>query len=221
MVAGESGVGRYAIQGRDKFAGYAPVQGTQWRMALTAPDRSVRQVDQMQWILLAAAALLAVLSAFVAFFIANRIVKPIRPMVRAAEKFAVGDLDVEIDVRHNNEIGMLGRAFQTVSANMSELIASIRSAAEQVAVGSRQIASSGMSLAQGATQQASALEELSASVEQLSSQTRMNAKSASEANDLVVAARSLAERGNGKMHDMLKAMEDIDHSPATSTGSSR
>ncbi len=213
MVAGDTGLGGYTYKGVTKYAGYAPIAGTNWFMALTAPEAEVfAQITQLQWILLGAAAILALLSACVAFFIANRIVKPIRPMVQAAEKFARGDLDVDVNVRHNNEIGMLGTALQTVSVNMSELISSIRSASEQVAVGSRQVASSGMNLAQGATQQASALEELSASVEQLASQTRLNAEGASEANRLAANTRDLAERGNGKMADMLKAMEDIDHS---------
>ena len=215
MIARESGMGGYTYKGVTKYAGYAPIKGTDWFMALTAPDSEVfEKVYQLQWILLAAAVLLSLLSAGVAFVIANRIVRPIRPMVQAAEKFAVGDLDVDVNVRQNNEIGLLGRAFHTVSVNMSQLIASIRSASEQVAVGSRQIASSGMNLAQGATQQASALEELSASVEQLASQTRLNAKSASEANELATNTRELAERGNEKMADMLKAMEDIDQSSA-------
>jgi methyl-accepting chemotaxis protein len=119
-------------------------------------------------------------------------------MVQAAEKFARGDLNVDVSARQNNEIGLLGKAFETVAVDMSELISNIRSAAEQVAVGSRQIASSGMNLAQGATQQASALEELSASVEQLASQTRLNAENASEANSLAANTRDLAERGNNK-----------------------
>ena len=213
MITGESGMGGYTYKGVTKYAGYAPIKNTNWFMALTAPHSEVfAEVSQLQWILLAAAAILAILSAIVAFLIAGRMVKPILPLVRVAEKFAMGDLDVDIDVRHNNEIGLLGRALQTVSSDMSALIAGIRAASEQVAVGSRQIASSGMTLAQGATEQASALEELSASVEQLASQTRMNAKSASEASDLASSTRTLAERGNGKMSEMLKAMEDIDQS---------
>ena len=213
MITGESGVGGYTYKGVTKYAGFAPIQGTHWFMALTAPHSEVfAAVDQLQWVLLAAAALLALLSAGVAFTIAGRIAKPILNMMRVAEKFAVGDLNVDVDVRQNNEIGVLGKAIQTVSVNMSEIITNIRSASEQVAVGSRQIADSGLQLAQGSTEQASALDELSASVEQIASQTRMNAKNALEANELADNTRGMAERGNEKMGDMLKAMEEIDQS---------
>ncbi len=215
MVTGESGMNGYTYKGITKYAGFAPIEGTKWFMALTAPHSEIfAEVDQLQWILLAAAALLSLISAIVALKIANGIAKPILPMVHAAEKFSAGDLDVDIQASKNNEIGVLGRAFQAVSVNMSELIANIRAASEQVAVGSRQVADSGLQLAQGTTEQASALEELSASVEQLASQTRANAGNASEASELANNTRSMAERGNEKMGDMLKAMEDIDRSSA-------
>jgi methyl-accepting chemotaxis protein len=212
-ISGQSGVHGYNYKGVTKYAGYVPIQGTHWYMVLTAPRSEVfAQVDQLQWVLLAAAALLALLSALVAFLIANGIAKPILPMVKVAERFSAGDLDIDVDVQQRNEIGVLGKAFQAVSINMSQLIASIRTAAEQVAVGSRQVASSGMQLASGTTQQASALEELSASVEEIASQTRQNANHASEANQLADNTRSLAVRGNEKMSGMLRAMEDIDQS---------
>jgi|GEM_PF-561597 len=212
-VSGQAGVRGYNYNGVTKYAGFVPIQGTNWFMVLAAPRSEVfAQVDQLQWIMLAAAVLLAILSALIAFLIARSIAKPILPMVKAAERFSVGDLNIDVDILKRNEIGVLGRAFHTVSVNMSQLIAGIRTAAEQVAVGSRQIASSGMQLASGTTQQASALEELSASVEEIASQTRQNAGHASEANQLADNTRSLAVRGNEKMGDMLRAMEDIDQS---------
>ena len=215
MVSGETGIGEYTYKGVTKFSGFAPIEGTSWYMALTAPYSEVfAATEQLQWILLAAAALLALLSAGAALIIANRIHKPILAMSGVAAEFAVGNLDVDVDIRQRNEIGQLAQAFRTVSINMSGIIRNILTATTQVAEGSRQIADSGMMLAQGATQQASALEELSASVEQIASQTRLNAKNANEANELVGSARTLAERGNEKMGDMLRAMEDIDRASA-------
>jgi methyl-accepting chemotaxis protein len=212
-ISGQSGVGGYTYKGVTKYAGYTPIAGTNWYMVLTAPRGEVfEDVDRLQLILLIAAALLALLSAFVAFLIADRIAKPMRQMMQAAEKFAIGDLDVDVNVRQKNEVGVLARAFQKVSENMSGLIASIRSASEQVAVGSREIASSGMQLASGSTQQASALEELSASVEQIAAQTRQSAGHAAEANQLADITRALAEQGNEKMDNMLRAMAEIDQS---------
>jgi len=66
-----------------------------------------------------------------------------------------------------------------------------------------------MALSQGATEQASAIEELTASLEEVSSQTKLNAKNAGEANELAEIAKSNAEHGNRQMQEMLKAIEEI------------
>jgi len=215
MIEGMSGIGEYTYKGVTKYAGYAPIKGTKWSMALTAPrDEVFEGIERLQQVLLLAAIILAVVSVFAALMIADRLHKPILKLTRAAEKFSTGDLDVELDVHQKNEIGVLAGAFSAIAVNMSNILRSIYNASEQVAAGSKQIADSGAHLAQGSTEQASALEELSASVEQLASQTRANASSASEANELANTARSLAERGNEKMGNMLKAMAEIDQSSA-------
>jgi methyl-accepting chemotaxis protein len=215
VISGKSGVENYTYKGVTKYAGYTPIEGTRWFFSLTAPrDEVFAEVDRLQIIMLGAAILLALLSAGVAFLIASRIHKPIVSMMRIAEKFSEGDLNVDINVNQNNEVGVLAQAFRETTVNMSNLIMGIRSASEQVVSGSRQILDSGMQLAQGSTQQASALEQLSASVEEIASQTKANATNASEANQLADSTRGLAERGNEKMGDMLKAMEDIDQSSA-------
>lgn len=214
-ISGKSGVEYYTYKGVSKYAGYTPIEGTRWFFALTAPRNEVfAEIDRLQIIMLCAAILLAILSAIVAFLIAGRVHKPIVSMMKIAEKFSEGDLDVDINVNQNNEVGVLAQAFRETSVNMSGLIKGIRSASEQVVCGTRNILDSGMQLAQGSTQQASALEELSASVEEIASQTKANASNANEASQLAESTRGLAVRGNEKMGDMLKAMEDIDRSSA-------
>ena len=218
MLEGQTGIGEYTYKGVTKYASYAPIEGTHWSMSLTAPRAEVFEgIDRLQQVLLLAAIILALISALAALMIANRLHRPILKLTQAAEKFSTGNLDVEPNVRAKNEMGVLARSFSAIAVNMSNILRSIYTASEQVAAGSRQIADSGMHLAQGSTEQASALEELSASVEQLASQTRMNASSASEANELANTARGLAERGNEKMGNMLKAMDEIDQSSANIT----
>jgi methyl-accepting chemotaxis protein len=51
-------------------------------------------------------------------------------------------------------------------------------------------------------------------VEEISSQTDINAKNASQANDLAVNAKSYAVQGNSQMKEMLKAMDEINEASA-------
>lgn len=147
--------------------------------------------------------------------IANLISKPLHLIVGAANQIADGNLDVEIEVDTKDEVGILGQAFKKMTANINEVMSNISSAAEQVASGSKQVSDSSIELSQGATEQASSIEQLTASLEEISSQTRMNADNASEANNLAENVKSNAMQGNRQMKEMLKAMDEINDSSSS------
>ncbi|MDF2944426.1 MAG: methyl-accepting chemotaxis protein [Herbinix sp.] len=144
--------------------------------------------------------------------IAQMIGKPIKKLVTVADKIAEGDLNVSVDINTKDEVGMLAKAFQIMSENLNETMSKIREAAVQVASGSKQVSDSSMTLSEGATEQASSIEELTASLEEISIQTSQNADNANQANMLAEKAKVNAVEGNEQMAEMLKAMEDINHS---------
>lgn len=145
-------------------------------------------------------------------FISSIISKPINELVKVAEKIADGDLDVDVEAKTTDEIGLLASAFKRMAENLNEVMSNFDSASEQVASGSRQVSASSMALAQGATEQASSIEELTASIEEISTQTMLNAQNSTQANELAEAARENAIQGNEQMKEMLKAMEEINDS---------
>lgn len=66
-----------------------------------------------------------ILSIFIAIKIAKGISKPIKQMADAAEKMAQGDLNVQISVNSQDEIGQLGTAFAENAASIKAYIADI------------------------------------------------------------------------------------------------
>lgn len=153
-----------------------------------------------------------IISMLLGYFISSSIRKPINKMVEVSKRIADGDLDVQISIDSNDEIGILATAFSQMAANMNEVMSNINAASEQVASGARQVSDSSMALSQGATEQASSIEELTASVEEISSQTRLNAENATEANTLAENAKTNAVKGNDQMKLMLKSMDEINES---------
>ncbi|QUH25571.1 methyl-accepting chemotaxis protein [Serpentinicella alkaliphila] len=147
--------------------------------------------------------------------ISSLISKPIGELVQVSNKIADGDLDVNIDIETKDEIGVLAQAFRRMTEKINDVMSNINSAAEQVAAGSKQVSDSSMGLSQGATEQASSIEELTASLEEISAQTRLNAESATEANNLAELAKSNAVLGNSQMKEMLGAMEGINDSSSS------
>lgn len=146
------------------------------------------------------------------YFIEKSIRKPIDAVVKASSRMAEGDLDINLEIKSHDEIGVLSQSFMRMTQNINEVMSNINSASDQVASGSRQVSDTSMALSQGATEQASSIEELTASIQQIAAQTRLNAENAKEANILTEGTRTKAGLGNGHMNDMLKSMSDINDS---------
>lgn len=140
----------------------------------------------------------------------ENMIENIRNQAHAAERIAAGDLTVEVAIR--SEEDLLGQKLSELVYNNNEILSSIATASDQVAVGAKQVSDTSVQLSHGATEQASSVEELTASLEEIASQTELNAKNANKANELAENAKVNAVQGNAQMKDMLTAMEDINES---------
>lgn len=134
-------------------------------------------------------------------------IENVRMQAKIAEKIADGDLTVDAVVR--SEKDLLGRKLHELVSKNNEVLKNITAASEQVASGSKQVSASSIALSQGATEQASAIEQLTSSLEEISSQTKLNAKNASQANELAEIAKNNAIQGNSQMKEMQTAMDEI------------
>jgi methyl-accepting chemotaxis protein len=168
--------------------------------------RSSRQTMLIMAIIVAVAMAVAIALGLI---ISRMISRPVNRLAEAANRLAEGDLDIEIESKTEDEIGMLSSAFRTMADNLNDVMSNIASAAEQVSAGARQVSESSIALSHGATEQASSIEQLTASMEEIAEQTRQNAESAAQADQLSNQAKANAEKGNEQMKEMLQAMEEI------------
>ncbi len=171
-----------------------------------------KEFDQQSILMITIVIIVLVGSIALGVIVAGIISKPLIKLLSAANKIADGDLDVIITAETKDEVGSLSLAFKKMADNLNEIMLNISMAAEQVAAGSRQVSESSMALSQGATEQASTVEQLTAALEEIASQTEMNAEGANKASMLAGSAKDNALQGNDQMHDMLKAMDDINDS---------
>jgi methyl-accepting chemotaxis protein len=176
--------------------------------------QNARSFQSQSIVMIAVIAIGVMLSIVLGLIIAGIISKPLNRLVGEANKIADGDLNIEIDIDSKDEVGNLAKAFRAMNENLNEVMTNINSASEQVASGSKQVSDSSMALSQGATEQASSVEQLTASLEEISAQTKKNADSASQANELAEVAKGNAIQGNSQMKEMLKAMGEINDSSA-------
>jgi methyl-accepting chemotaxis protein-2 (aspartate sensor receptor) len=154
-----------------------------------------------------------VIFAGVLFLLVRSVVS--RPLARAEEaatRIAQGDLDVHLEIDNKDEIGLVLRALNGISSNLSNVVGQVRTGAEQITTASSEIASGNLDLSSRTEEQASSLEETAASMEQLSSAVKQNADNAAQANQMALAASGIAAKGGEVVAQVVDTMGSINQS---------
>lgn len=147
-----------------------------------------------------AAGVLAAL--FLAWGISRIITRPLQDAVAIASRVAEGDLNMTVEVRSNDEVGQLTQALKTMVEKISEIVAAVQAAADNVASGSEE-------MSQGATEQASAAEEASSSMEQMAANIKQNADNAMQTERIAVKSSEDAVSGGKAVSETVAAMKQI------------
>lgn len=122
------------------------------------------------------------------------------------------DLNIENVRAYKGDFSLISDSLNKIVDSLSRTMREINTAAEQVAAGAGQISDASQTLSQGSEEQASSIEEVTASITEMATQVKQNAANATQADDLSLAAKSNAVKGNEQMKEMLQAMHDINES---------
>jgi len=142
-------------------------------------------------------------------FITRSITRPILLGVAFAERIASGDLDAEIDVNQQDEIGTLAKSLRDMIAKLRSIVADVKNAADNVASGSNELSAAAQDMSQGATEQAASAEEASSSMEEMASNINQNADNALQTEKIALKASSDAKEGGEAVNQTVVAMKDI------------
>jgi len=145
------------------------------------------------------------------FFI-NETSKYMAEINQCLNQLSNGNLDSQINMEFIGEYAATKQAVNHIASTLHKTMSEISMASEQVLSGAKQISISAQELANGAQEQASSVQELTATIDMISHQTRQNAASALEANDLSNKSTNSAQEGNEAMKEMLVAMTQIKES---------
>lgn len=196
-IDGKIGAREYEFQGISKYAGYASIPGTSWGVSTTqskAEALSVISVIRNQSILIAGIAI--VLAGVFMYFIAGRMTKPITRLTEAAQKMAEGDLTQTIHIASNDEVGQLSIAFNTVGANLKNIIQQMQKNAELLAASSQQLTASAGQSANAANSVAVSTQEVSAGLQTVSASTEEITASAENVGANVMQITQNAAQGS-------------------------
>ncbi|MDH3997935.1 MAG: methyl-accepting chemotaxis protein [Desulfuromonadales bacterium] len=124
-----------------------------------------------------------------------------------AEAIADGDLTIEVQLASDKD--QLGRALQTMTQVLNDVIQQVLTATENVASGSQVLASANQEMSQGATEQSASAEQASSSIEEMTANIRQNTDNAMQTEKIAVLAAQEAAQGGEAVDNTVSAMKEI------------
>lgn len=230
MIEGNEGVGYYYYEGVDKYVGYAPVNNTDWSIAVvTNKNEILSQLTAMKVSVIATSIVFLAVGIIFIYLISNKIADAIKRTSKHLDRLAKGDLSFEVSSKYINskdEIGQMTKSITEMKISLSSMILSIResssnihgqsqnlsSVSEEMSSSSQNIALAINNVAQGNSSQA---EELISSTQLLNSFSEDLSKMVEEINEIdrnSQAINSKAKENSDNMQNMTESINNIDTS---------
>jgi methyl-accepting chemotaxis protein len=149
------------------------------------------------------------LAAFLGIMLVRSIIGALNAAVSIADRISSGELDNQVRVDSNDELGSLLGALKRMDSKLVEIVGGVRGSADAVGSAARQLSHGNDDLSQRTQEQAAALEETASSMEEMTATVKQNADNARQANQLAVGAREQAEKGGQVVHRAISAMSEI------------
>jgi len=111
-----------------------------------------------------------------------------------------------------DEPGQLLAALKRMQDSLTRTVAQIRMGTDTISTASSEIASGNLDLSSRTEQQASSLEETASSMEELTATVKQNADNSRQANQLAVAASTVATKGGAVVSQVVDTMGSINES---------
>lgn len=146
--------------------------------------------------------LITAVISIVAFFgllsFSSKITNPIKACAHFAGEIGAGNLDAQITMRSQDEVGMLSGALDEMRQKLKETI--------------QRLGNISGDLSNGACEQASSLEETSASLEEISAMTQNNASNFDQSNALIEKTQTMVTETTAAMVELQSFMQSISKS---------
>lgn len=210
MVKGKTGIGTYDYKGEDKILAYSPVETTGWSIGMTTFYSEVTHaVSELGRTIALIGFAIVVLLGAVIYFIVNRSIKPAIEMAEMTKLVAEGDLSVKLNVKSQDEIGILAINFNNMIDSMRKLITEMSGMSEEVldtsnammvstkeaGQVSEQVAMTISEVAKGAAEQSESTQSSSEMVQELGTSISEVAQNATDVEALTKKAQHVVAEG--------------------------
>lgn len=198
MVKRETGIGTYEYDGVEKFMAYAPIEGTEWSMALTQEkDEVFSGINLMKKYIFIITVIFIILGIIFGIGISRMITLPLLKMNQYTGELAQGNLSKKLNFNRNDELGETASALNIAVEAIKELIQK----AKQLALLSRE---SSESITASTEEVSAASEEIASTIEQMAAGASDQAKNAEASAELAHFLEQKINIINGMLDESLK-----------------
>ena len=137
MTSGESGVGKIALNGTNRYIAYQPIPVVGYSLGIVITEDEVLQefiattetveaeTRNTLFSAVGVSLLLLALAGLAAYRIGNSITAPLSRLTKVAEEVAHGNMDSRAEVTTNDEIGLFANTLNSITSTAQELIANL------------------------------------------------------------------------------------------------
>jgi len=219
VINSDSGISAYTYGGKNMFASYNAVEGTNWILILTAEKSEVLAASyDLQNRVLIAIFISLILCIIIAYLIGNSITKPIIISVNQAKKISELDITGNIDAKYQNkkdEIGTLSRALQGITDSIREIVGEITHSSEHLAQASEELTATSEQTASTSEEVAHTIMEIAKGASDQAQYTQDGSEKANRLGEVIEKDQTFLEEMNAASMDVRNVvdtgMKDIEY----------
>ncbi len=225
IVREKRGQGDYFFNNLQVYAGFAPIEETEWVLAVVAEENEMlAEANAMRNLLLMLAAAMLIIGALIAGFVGASFASPIVELQKIIDRLANFDLTINKNDKvqkyaiRQDEIGQITTSLTVMQENLTRLIREIYDEADQVAASAEELTSTSQQSASAANEVAKTIEEIAKGASDQAKETETGAISVNQLgqtiekdqqllagmNDAVKNVDALKDEGLVTMEDLVK-----------------
>ncbi|QNH01150.1 methyl-accepting chemotaxis protein [Ectopseudomonas mendocina] len=205
------GKGGFWSDGHDEFYSVAmPFAGGPWTVLASMPREEIQAVTWRVGTQLAIGSALTLLLAVIAVvWLLRRKLRPLGDLVQQAQALGAGDLGARMAQSSDDEIGELARSFNRMGEALANMVAGIRSAAQDVSARSQSMSALSRDAYQGIDQQSGEISSMAGAVEEFSATSQNIADNMRSTERMASANAQQTRIGRTSMDQASEALVQI------------
>ncbi len=205
MISGETGIGKYDLNGITKYISYHPIRNNGWSVGMTIDNAYIMNyIKKIRYIVMMVYIITCILLSLAIFFLTKKLLKNVPYILEGLTVVSQGDLGFRLKLDSDDEIGEISLKFNTMVDNIKQLILKSTNI-------SALLSKSSNNLAQSAYEVSVSVDEVAKTVEEIAKGASEQASDAEMGAGVAVNLDSKFDELLMNSKDMLNAAQEVIH----------